>query len=61
MNFTFTEWAAIIHDMEVAAAEYERTANECKPSDDEMSLYQIFKRQAAETRARIERAKNQVL
>ena len=50
MKFTFTEWKTIRHDLEVAANEYEKMMQDCKVSNDELSMYQIFKRQMQETR-----------
>lgn len=50
MKFTFTEWKTIRHDLEVAANEYEEMMQDCKVSNDELSMYQIFKRQMQETR-----------
>lgn len=58
MKFTFKEWALIKHDLEVAEREYIQQMNTSKPSDDEMSLYQIFKRQAERTRDFINRIEN---
>lgn len=49
MNFTFKEWQNIRHDLEVAAMEYERQMLDSKPSDNETSCYQIFKRQMEQT------------
>ncbi len=58
MKFTFKEWGKIKHDLEVAESEYIKMMTECKPSDEEMSTYQIFKRSAEQTREFIERIEN---
>lgn len=58
MKFTFKEWALIKHDLEVAEREYIRLMSDSKPSDDELSFYQIFKKQAARTREFIDRIEN---
>ena len=58
MKFTFAEWQSILHDLEVAARNYEEEMNDCTPSKNPASMYQIFKRQAEETRGFIERIKN---
>ena len=61
MKFTFTEWALIKHDLEVAEREYIRLMNDSRVSDKDTSCYQIFKRQAERTREFIERIENTVL
>lgn len=58
MKFTFTEWQTIRHNMEVAELEYKERMNESKPSDDALSMYQIFKRQQEETRRLINKLNN---
>lgn len=58
MKFSFKEWAAIKHDLEVAEREYIEMMNTSKVSDDANSLYQIFKHQAERTRDFIERIEN---
>lgn len=58
MKFTFSEWNAIKHDLEVARREYIEQMNNSKPSDDEYSCYQIFKRQAERTSDFINRIEN---
>lgn len=58
MKFNFMEWAAIKHDLEVAEREYIKLMNDSKVSEDSLSMYQIFKRQAANTREIIERIEN---
>ena len=58
MRFTFAEWQSILHDLEVAARDYEKEMNDCTPSENPASTYQIFKRQAEETKGFIERIKN---
>lgn len=58
MKFTFKEWQSIKHDLEVAEREYIRQMEGSKPSDDELSFYQIFKRQAEQTREFINRIEN---
>ena len=58
MKFTFNEWQSILHDLEVARDEYVKTMNECKSSDEEYSMYQIFKRQIEQTNEFINRIKN---
>lgn len=61
MKFTFAEWALIKHDLEVAESHYIELMTKSKPSDDEMSFYQIFKRQSERTRSFIGRIENAVL
>lgn len=61
MKFTFAEWAQIKHDLEVAEREYIDMMMTSKPSDDENSLYQIFKRQSEQTRSLIDRIETAVL
>ena len=58
LQFTLKEWGSIRHDMEVAAREYEKLMLDCKPSDNELSMYQIFKRQMEQTHALIQRIDN---
>ena len=58
MKFTFKEWQLIRHDLEVAEREYIKLMEDSKVSSDELSFYQIFKRQAARTREFIERIEN---
>lgn len=58
MKFTFKEWTLIKHDLEVAEREYLKMIEECKPSNDEFSSYQIFKRHAERTRDFINRIEN---
>ena len=48
MKFTFKEWQSIRHSLTVARIQYEKQMNEAKPSDDNLSSYQIFKRQTEE-------------
>lgn len=61
MKFTFAEWVQIKHDLEVAEREYIDMMMTSKPSDDENSLYQIFKRQSEQTRSLIDRIETAVL
>lgn len=61
MKFTFSEWALIKHDLEVAEREYIKHMNDSRVSDNESSCYQIFKRQAERTREFIERIENTIL
>lgn len=58
MKFTFKEWQSIKHDLEVAEMEYIKQMNNSKPSEEENSFYQIFKRQAEQTREFINRIEN---
>lgn len=61
MNFTFAEWALIKHDLEVAESQYIELMTGSKPSDDETSFYQIFKRQSERARSFIDRIENAAL
>lgn len=61
MKFTFAEWALIKHDLEVAEKEYIDLMMKSKPSDDENSFYQIFKRNSERARRFIDRIENAVL
>jgi hypothetical protein len=58
MKFSFKEWAAIKHDLEVAERKYIEMMNTSEISEDANSLYQIFKKQAARTREFIDRIEN---
>lgn len=58
MKFTFKEWMQIKHDLEVAEREYIKLMEDSKPSEDELSFYQIFKGQAERTRDFINRIEN---
>lgn len=58
MKFTFKEWQLIKHDLEVAEKEFIKQMNDSKPSEEENSFYQIFKRQAEQTREFINRIEN---
>ena len=55
MKFTFIEWGKIKHSLEVAYREYEKQMSKCQPSDQELSIYQIFKRQMEDTKALIKK------
>lgn len=61
MNFTFTEWTTIRHSLEVARSSYKDIADTCTPSDSDMSMYQIFKRQIAEVDALLDKLDNAVI
>lgn len=58
MKFTFNEWGKIKHGLEVAHKEYERMMQNCKISDNENSMYQIFKRQMEEAALLIKKIEN---
>lgn len=58
MKFTFNEWKKIQHALEVAKRVYENQMDDCKPSDEEYSQYQIFKRQAEEMSVFLDRISN---
>lgn len=58
MKFTFKEWQVIRHALEVAEREYIKTRDEATPRDDELSIYQIFNRQAIELQGFISRIDN---
>lgn len=45
MQFTLSEWNFIKHCLEVAAREFEKQAQSCTISDNENSMYRIFRRQ----------------
>ena len=49
MKFTFKEWQNIRRALTVAKSQYEYHMKDSKPSDDKLSMYQIFKRQVEET------------
>lgn len=55
MKFTFIEWGKIKHSLEVAYRAYEEQMSKCQPSDQESSMYQIFKRQMEDTKSLIKR------
>lgn len=61
MHFSFKEWQDIRHDLTVAQREYEHQAEDSHPSDDPMSLYQIFKRQVERTAALIDKIDSALL
>ena len=61
MKFTFKEWQAIKHNIEVAKREYLEQMENSKFSEDPLSLYQIFKRQAEEAQNFIDRIENATL
>ncbi|NPV89527.1 MAG: hypothetical protein HPY50_01970 [Firmicutes bacterium] len=58
MKFNFTEWGKIKHALEVAQREYIKEMEDSKVSEDPTSMYQIFKRQAAEMQVYIDRIAN---
>lgn len=58
MKFTFNEWKFIQHCIECAGREFERIMRDSKPSDEEFSNYQIFKRQMEEAAALVEKITN---
>ena len=58
MKFTFTEWKFIQHCIECAEREFEKMMRDSKPSDEEFSNYQIFKRQTEEASALVGKIKN---
>lgn len=47
MDFTFNEWLIIREALETAKRNYEDFKDICEPSDEEFSLYQIYKRKIA--------------
>jgi predicted patatin/cPLA2 family phospholipase len=58
MKFTFTDWKFIQHSMEVARRQYEELMNNCNPSEEEHSGYQVFKRHVDNTTAIIDKITN---
>jgi hypothetical protein len=58
MKFTFKEWGMIKHCLECAERDFIDEMNKSKPSEEELSSYQIFKRQAERTREFINRIEN---
>ena len=58
MKFTFKEWNFIKHCIEVASRDFSKQMEGSKPSDDERSMYQIFKRQAEQANELIKRIEN---
>lgn len=61
MEFTFKELSSIKRDLEIAEREYTFQMMKSTPSDDENSLYQMFKRNAERTRSFIDRIENAIL
>lgn len=61
MEFTFKELSYIKRDLEIAEREYIFQMIKSTPSDDENSLYQMFKRNAERVRSFIDRIENSVL
>jgi hypothetical protein len=61
VKFTFDEWKKIRHGLETAMKSFEDEVKDSKPSDEPLSTYQIFKRQAQEMAIFIERIDNAVL
>ena len=61
MNFTFNEWLVIRHSLEVARSSYKDIADTCTPSDSDLSMYQIFKRQIAEVDELLDKLNNSVI
>ena len=58
MKFTFEEWKFIQHCLECASREFERQMQDCKVSDEELSSYQIFKRQTEKANYLVNKLKN---
>lgn len=58
MKFTFEEWGKIKHALGVAYRQYEKMMQDSKISDDELSMYQIFKRQMEEMVVLINKIEN---
>jgi len=58
MKFTLKEWNFIVHCLDVAAREYEKQMNNSPKMDDEISAYQIFRRQFREARRLIDFIEN---
>jgi hypothetical protein len=50
MNFTFNEWKTIDHALDVAYYQYDKQMRDSTPSDEETSIFQIFKRQCEEVK-----------
>lgn len=51
MKFTLKEWNFIKHCIECAGRDFEKDMLESKPSDNEYSSYQIYKRQMEQAHA----------
>lgn len=58
MKFTFEEWKFIQHCLECASREFEKQMNDSKVSDEELSSYQIFKRQTEKANYLVNKLKN---
>ena len=58
MKFSLNEWNFIKHCIETASKKYEEIMQECKPSNNETSFYQIYKRQMEQANIIIEKIEN---
>lgn len=58
MKFTFKEWNFIKHCIEVASRDFSKQMADSKQSDDENSMYQIFKRHSEQANELIKRIEN---
>ena len=57
MRFTFEEWKFIQHCIECAGWKFKKMMLDSDPSDEELSNYQIFKRQMEQANALVEKIK----
>lgn len=58
MKFTFDEWKFIQHCIECAGREFEKMMLDSKPSDEELSSYQIFRRQMEQADVLVKKIKS---
>jgi len=58
VKFTFDEWGKIKHALEVVRGDYEKQMLDSKPSNEKLSMYQIFKSQMVEIDGIIEKILN---
>jgi hypothetical protein len=61
MKFTFDKWKKIRHGLKTAMKSFEDELKDGNPSEDPLSMYQIFRRQVQEMTVFIERIDNAVL
>jgi hypothetical protein len=61
MKFTFDEWKKIRHALEVAKMSFEEQAKDSQPSEEYLSMFQIFTRQVREMEAFMKRIDESVL
>lgn len=61
MNFTFSEWKLIAQAVKIWKENSESILKDCKPSDDPLSLYQIYLKQVTKLNNLEEKIENSVI